>query len=44
MLEEIIFEVGGRHRNHLGWYEILNIKGNILEVRYESDGKNDNWM
>jgi hypothetical protein len=41
MPEEIIFEVGGRYRNRLGWYEILNIKENIIEVRYESDGRND---
>jgi len=39
MQDDIIFEVGGRYRNRLGWYEVLNIESNILKVRYESDGK-----
>ena len=41
MSDNIIFEVGGRYRNRLGWYEVLDIAGNRLKVRYESDGRID---
>lgn len=37
--KDIVFEIGGRYRNRLGWYEILNIEGDKLVVRYEADGK-----
>jgi hypothetical protein len=40
-LEGLFFETGGRYRNRLGWYEVLSINGNILKVRYESDGRED---
>lgn len=41
MAEKIIFEIGGRYRNRLGWYEVLDIQGENLYVRYESDGRED---
>lgn len=34
------FEVGGRYRNRLGWYEVLEIDGAKMRLRYESDGRN----
>jgi len=37
-MKPIIFEVGGRYRNRRGWYEVLEVKGDDLEVRYEMDG------
>jgi hypothetical protein len=39
---EIRFEVGGRYRNRLGWYQVLDINGTDLKVRYEDDGREDN--
>lgn len=38
MPSEITFEIGGRYRNRLGWYEVLDIVGDKLLVRYEADG------
>ena len=39
--KDITFEVGDRYRNRLGWYEVLEIEGENLRVRYESDGRED---
>lgn len=41
MSEEIRFEIGERYRNRLGWYEVLEIVGNQIKVRYENIGKED---
>ena len=41
MPDDVIFEVGGRYRNRLGWYEVLETKRNMLKIRYESDGRED---
>jgi hypothetical protein len=41
MAEEIRFEIGERYRNRLGWYEVLEIVGNQIKVRYENTGKED---
>lgn len=41
MSNEFKFEVGGRYRNRLGWYEVLGINGDQLRVRYEKDGRED---
>lgn len=41
MDEDIVFEKGGRYFNLLGWYEVLEIKGDRLSVRYEKDGRED---
>ena len=38
MAETIIFEVGGRYRNRIGWYEVLAIRDDEMTVRYENDG------
>ena len=38
---DITFEVGGRYRNRLGWYEVLDVDGENLRVRYENDGRED---
>jgi len=40
-MRDSIFEVGGRYKNRLGWYEVLAITGNLLKVRYESNGRED---
>ena len=42
MVREITFQVGGRYRNRLGWYEVLDIAGDRMHIRYESDGHEDN--
>lgn len=42
MAQQIKFEVGGRYRNRLGWYKVLEIKKNELMVSYEKDGRDDN--
>lgn len=42
MVQEVTFKVGGRYRNRLGWYEVLNITGDKMHIRYESDGHEDN--
>lgn len=39
MSDEPYFVVGGRYRNRKGWYEVLEIQGEIMKVRYEAD-----WM
>jgi hypothetical protein len=39
MYEEIKFEVGGQYRNRLGWYQVLEIKGDGMRVNYEIDGR-----
>ncbi len=41
MSQEIRFEIGERYRNRLGWYEVLEIVGNQIRVRYENTGKED---
>jgi hypothetical protein len=37
MPNEVEFEVGGRYRNRLDWYEVLGINGDQLKVRYENE-------
>ena len=39
--KDIIFEVGGRYRNRIGWYEVLSIDIKNLHVRYEESGNED---
>ncbi len=38
MTKEPYFVAGGRYRNRQGWYEVLEIQGVKMKVRYESDG------
>lgn len=38
MSNEPYFTVGERYRNRKGWYEVLEIQGKDLKIRYESDG------
>lgn len=35
----IEFKIGESYRNRLGWYEVLEIKGNRMRVQYEANGK-----
>jgi len=42
MAGQIKFEVGGRYRNRTGWYEVLEIIGNEIKVRYENNGVVEN--
>ena len=37
--KDITFEIGGRYRNRIGWYEVLDIIGTDLRIRYEDDHK-----
>jgi len=37
--DEINFEIGGRYRNRKGWYEVLDIEGDSIKVRYEMDAE-----
>lgn len=39
MPADIKFEIGGRYRNRFGWYEILEISGDRIHIRYEMDGR-----
>ncbi len=39
--EDVHFQVGGRYRNRLGWYEVLDIEGSKMTFCYESDGRKD---
>lgn len=41
MPEGITFEIGGRYRNRLGWYKVLEISGDRIRVSYEKDGHED---
>ena len=38
MTKEPYFVVGGRYRNRLDWYEVLEIQGKKMKVRYETNG------
>lgn len=39
MVEGTNFEVGGRYRNRIGWYEIIKIEGSEMTVVYETSGQ-----
>lgn len=39
MSTDIKFEIGGRYRNRSGWYEVLEISGDSIQIRYEKDGR-----
>lgn len=41
MPERLVFEIGGRYRNRIGWYEVLDIKGDQMRIRYELDRRED---
>ena len=41
MLERIVFEIGRRYRNRIGWYEVLNIQHEQMRIRYELNGRED---
>lgn len=33
------FKIGGRYRNRNGWYEVIDISGNEITIKYEHDGQ-----
>ena len=37
MSGHVKFEVGGRYRNRIGWYEVLEIMGNEIKVQYDNN-------
>lgn len=39
MHEADIFKIGGRYRNRLGWYEVIGISENNVEIQYENDNE-----
>jgi hypothetical protein len=41
MPERIAFEIGGRYRNRIGWYEVLDIRGDEMRIRYELNQRED---
>jgi hypothetical protein len=41
MTNDIPFEIGGRYKNRIGWYEVLDIYGDEIKVCYEEGGKED---
>jgi hypothetical protein len=42
MNESSFFKVGGRYRNRIGWYEVLEVKNNTLRLRFE-DNNEEKW-
>lgn len=38
---DIKFEIGSRYRDRSGWYEVLEVDGKNIRMRYESNGRED---
>jgi len=38
----VIFEIGEHYRNRLGWYRVLGINGDTIQVQYVDNGRIDN--